>query len=126
MPSSPVVLAANLPATFYRGSGRLAAFRVADLEPRPEDWVASTTARFRQAPSGLSALPDGRLLIDAIRADPEVWLGAEHVARFGAEPGVLVKLLDAGQRLPVHVHPSREFAGAYLGSRFGKAEAWIV
>jgi mannose-6-phosphate isomerase len=38
----------------------------------------------------------------------------------------LVKLLDAGQRLPVHFHPSREFARANLGSPFGKTEAWII
>jgi mannose-6-phosphate isomerase len=126
MSTQPVVLAPNLPATFYRASGRLAAFRGMSLEPRPEDWVASTTARFRQAPAGLSALPDGTLLADAIRDDPIGWLGGEHVKTFGADPAVLVKLLDAGQRLPVHVHPSRDFARSHLASPFGKSEAWIV
>jgi mannose-6-phosphate isomerase len=122
----PVVLAPNLPETFYRGSGRLAAFRGLDLPPRPEDWVGSTTARFGQAPSGLSPLPDGTLLADAVTADPLGWLGAEHLDRFGAETGVLVKLLDAGQRLPVHVHPSRDFARSHLARPYGKSEAWII
>jgi mannose-6-phosphate isomerase len=37
-----------------------------------------------------------------------------------------VKLLDAGERLPVHVHPDRAFASEHLGSRYGKSEAWLV
>ncbi|HEY3633258.1 MAG TPA: type I phosphomannose isomerase catalytic subunit [Jatrophihabitantaceae bacterium] len=122
----PIPLDPNQPATFYRGSGRLAEFRGRALEPRPEDWIASTTARFGQAPSGLSSLPDGRLLADAIAADPLAWLGERHVDRHGANPALLVKLLDAGQRLPVHVHPDRRFAAAHLASGYGKTEAWIV
>src|SRR5690349_1517257 len=122
----PVVVGPNLPQTFYRGSGRLAAFRDADLPAWPEDWVASTTARHGLAPSGLTALPDGRLLRDAITADPSAWLGDAHAARYGADAALLVKLLDAGQRLPVHVHPSRSFARSHLASPHGKTEAWIV
>ena len=122
----PVALGPNQPATFYRGSGRLAAFRGLDLEPRPEDWIASTTTRYGQAGSGLSVLPDGTLLVDAVAAEPLAWLGAAHVARHGADPGLLVKLLDAGQRLPVHLHPDRPFALAHLASPYGKTEAWIV
>ena len=49
-----------------------------------------------------------------------------HVARFGSEPALLVKLLDAGQRLPVHFHPGRAFAREALGSRYGKTEAWVI
>lgn len=122
----PIVLGPNQPATFYRGSGRLGAFRGLQLEPRPEDWVASTTTRFGQAPAGLTTLPDGTLLADAVATDPLRWLGAEHVERHGANPALLVKLLDAGQRLPVHVHPDRTFARSHLASGYGKTEAWIV
>ncbi len=39
---------------------------------------------------------------------------------------LLTKLLDAGTRLPLHVHPSREFARANLDSELGKTEAWLV
>src|SRR5215470_15172790 len=122
----PVALGPNQPATFYRGSGRLAAFRGMDLEPRPEDWVASTTTRYGQAGSGLSVLPDGTFLADAVAAEPLAWLGPAHVALHGTDPALLVKLLDAGQRLPVHVHPDRPFALAHLASPYGKTEAWIV
>jgi mannose-6-phosphate isomerase len=71
-------------------------------------------------------LPDGRVLRDAVAEHANSWLGAAHVARFGTDPALLVKLLDAGQRLPVHCHPSDAFAAAHFGSRYGKTEAWVV
>lgn len=123
-----LVLPANQPKQFYRGGASIAALRGGgdDREFGPEDWVGSTTTRFGQPESGLSRLPDGRWLRDAVREDPEQWLGSEHVAAFGDSTALLVKLLDAGQRLPVHCHPSDRFAQQHLGSRFGKTEAWIV
>ncbi len=63
---------------------------------------------------------------DVIGADPDGWLGADHVARFGADPALLTKLLDAGERLPVHFHPGRAFAHAHLGLDHGKTEAWVI
>jgi mannose-6-phosphate isomerase len=66
------------------------------------------------------------VLRDALAADPEPFLGRAHVERFGADPALLVKLLDAGQRLPVHCHPSREFARRHLDCPFGKTEAWVI
>jgi mannose-6-phosphate isomerase len=122
----PVALEPNLPATFYRGSSLLAAFRGMELPPGPEDWVASTTSRFGQSPSGQTRLTDGTLLADVIADDPDAWLGPAHVARYGADPAVLVKLLDAGQRLPLHAHPNRSFAMSHLSSPYGKTEAWII
>jgi mannose-6-phosphate isomerase len=84
--------------------------------------VASPVPRFGESNAGLTVLPDGRTLVDAL-AD---WLGPAHVAEYGADPAVLVKLLDAGERLPVHCHPDRRFARAHLASGYGKTEAWIV
>jgi mannose-6-phosphate isomerase len=74
----------------------------------------------------MTRLADGSLLAEVIAADPVGWLGSEHVARYGTSTALLVKLLDAGQRLPVHVHPSRDFATKHLASPYGKTEAWIV
>jgi mannose-6-phosphate isomerase len=84
------------------------------------------TTRFGSATQGLSVLGDGRLLRDAVEAEPLAWLGAAHVEAYGAETDLLVKLLDVGQRLVVHVHPDRAFAQRHLGCRHGKSEAWIV
>jgi mannose-6-phosphate isomerase len=112
---------------FYRGDGRIDRLRgTAGHEDKPEDWIASVTARFGTATAGMTRLPGGPLLAEAIAASPEQWLGAEHTAKFGADPGLLVKLLDTGQRLPVHVHPDRGFAREHLASPHGKTEAWIV
>ena len=117
-----ISLPANQPETFYRGAGRIAAFRSGSALPdRPEDWVGSTTARFGLAPSGLTTLPDGRLLAEAVADDPAYWVGPGRT-----ETGVLVKLLDTGQRLPLHVHPDRRFATAHLASPYGKTEAWVI
>ena len=123
----PIALGPNTPATFYRGDGRIDRLRgTSGHEDRPEDWIGSVTARFGTGTVGMTRLPDGSLLADAVAADPVGWLGAEHVARYGSDTGLLVKFLDAGQRLPVHVHPDRGFAAEHLARPHGKTEAWIV
>jgi mannose-6-phosphate isomerase len=122
-------LDANTPRSFYRGAGRIHRFRGVPPPPDPyfpEDWIASTTSRFGAAPLGLTTLPDGRRLADAVAAEPAWWLGPAHVAAYGPDPAILVKLLDAGQRLPVHVHPDRRFAMTHLASPYGKTEAWVI
>ena len=123
----PIVLGPNMPAMFYRGAGRIDRLRgTTGHEDRPEDWISSVTSRFGTRTDGKTTLPDGTLLADAVAAEPEAWLGAEHVAKYGSDTGLLVKLLDAGQRLPVHVHPDRSFAAEHLASPHGKTEAWVV
>ena len=127
--TAPIKLPANQPPQFYRGGAAIAALRgksTSDKTFGPEDWVASTTTLHGQAENGLTRLPDGRWLRDAVAADPGHWLGARHVAAFAGSTALLVKLLDAGQRLPVHFHPSDSFARKHFDSHFGKTEAWIV
>jgi mannose-6-phosphate isomerase len=118
----------NRMAMFYAGGERIDRFRgLATPAVGPEDWVASVT-QLPGAPdgTGISWLPDGTSLRVAVDADPVGWLGAPLASRWGGSPGVLVKLLDAGERLPVHCHPSRPFAAEHLASPFGKTEGWIV
>ncbi len=124
---SPAVLGRNSPPTFYRGAGRIDRFRGAttDVSDRPEDWVASTVTRFGEETHGLTILDTGKALRDEVRADPTAWVGQADVP----SPELLVplvKLLDAGQRLPVHVHPSDERARALDVGPHGKAEAWFI
>jgi mannose-6-phosphate isomerase len=124
----PVQLGPNQPRQFYKGGQSIAELRgLAGTDDfGPEDWVGSATPRFGRGDDGVTVMPDGRYFRDVIGADPEGWLGPDHVEYFGAEPALLVKLLDAGERLPVHVHPDRSFAVRQLGSRHGKTEAWVV
>jgi mannose-6-phosphate isomerase len=78
------------------------------------------------SPSGLSLLPDGRRLVDALDGDPVGFLGPEHLASFGPDPMLLVKLLESAVRLLIHCHPDREFAHRHLNCSHGKTEAWFV
>jgi mannose-6-phosphate isomerase len=123
----PIVLPPNVLHHFYEGGSRIADLRGLELadDHSPEEWVGAVNTTF-DGTRGLSRLEDGTLLRDAIEADPESYLGADHVARWGSDPGLLVKLLDAGQRLPVHLHPGRAFAAEHLGLAHGKTEAWII
>jgi mannose-6-phosphate isomerase len=92
----------------------------------PEDFVASATEVFAGGGVGLTTLTDGTRLRDAIAADPAGYLGEDHVRAFGADPMLLVKLLDTRERLFVHYHPSTSFARTVLARAYGKTEAWIV
>ncbi|RFU79269.1 mannose-6-phosphate isomerase [Trichoderma arundinaceum] len=126
---APIILPANQPANnFYAGGARISAFR---SDPQcgshePEDWIASTTCCSGKGNIGLSRLPDGTFLADAVASEPEKWLGSDHVAKYGADTKLLVKLLDAGQRLPVHAHPHVSWASKHLQKKHGKAEAWYI
>jgi mannose-6-phosphate isomerase len=124
----PLELPPNQFHRFYRGGARIDAFRglPAGADGRPEDWIGSAATTLGEEHEGLSRLADGRLLRDALEADPEAFLGREHVERWGADPALLVKLLDAGERLPVHFHPGRSFAREHLGLAYGKTEAWLI
>jgi mannose-6-phosphate isomerase len=129
--SQPQVLPAKLPSNqfdhFYRGGDRIGALRHGPGGPmRPEEWIGSITTRFGESEQGLSRLPDGTFLKDAIAANPISWLGQAHIDSFGLSIEVLVKLLDPDQRLPVHFHPNKAFAKQHLGLDHGKTEAWII
>lgn len=124
-----IVLGSNCPPDrFYLGGKRITDFRgdPSASAREPEDWVASTTTLAGEESLGLTTLPSGGTLLDAINDDPIAWLGRAHVDRFGADTRLLVKLLDAGQRLPVHAHPDGAFAHRHLGRAHGKAEAWFI
>ena len=128
------------PITRSTGSTRAAAdaaFR--GLPDRPddwwsEDWVGSCTLANNPdpdgRPQGLSAVEvpglGGDTLAELIAADPEAMVGGAFADRWGPIAGILVKLLSPAGQVPLHAHPSREWAARHLGSPFGKTEAWIL
>jgi mannose-6-phosphate isomerase len=127
----PVRMAPNTFEHVYAGGARIADLRGLDLgsDHRPEEWLASTVTRYGEQRTGLAHTEDGTLLRDLVARDPRHWLGPDpaRMRRGGdADTGVLVKLLDASQRLPVHVHPDRDFAQRHLDCPYGKTEAWYV
>ncbi len=100
----------------------------------PEEWVASVTKASNVGREHLEEgfsrimLQDGTTLLlkDIIASNPEQFLGQAHVDQYGMDTGVLVKVLDAAERLTIQVHPDPEFARQQFHSRFGKTEAWYV
>ncbi len=100
-----------------------------------EDWIASTTRAVNRGrehiAEGVSQVrvgldPTPRDFAELLASDPEYFLGAAHVKKFGAQPQLLVKFLDSGTRLHFQVHPTREFAQRVLGAPSGKTEAYYV
>ena len=91
----------------------------------PEEWVASsvpaTLNKGRDPREGISVIKGTHIGFDELlRAEPARMLGDRK------ELGVLLKVLDGSMRLPVQVHPSKSFSQKYLGSQYGKAEAWLI
>lgn len=130
----PLLMPDNRVPVFYAGGDQIDAFRTEPGDNRgPEDWVASLSrmpgsslAPGVSPDTGISRTTDGRSLRDLVDRDPDGWLGRALADKYRGDSGLLVKLLDAGERLPVHCHPTRPFAASHLGSLFGKTEGWIV
>jgi mannose-6-phosphate isomerase len=127
MSIGPVFLPVNQIDHFYLGGDNIGLLRRGPGGPRrPEEWLGSTVARFGEKDRGVTVLANGENLRELVTTDPNAWLGPDHVERYGSNSAILVKLLDAGERLPVHVHPSRRFAKDHLDCDYGKTEAWVV
>jgi len=131
----PLPLAYHPLYRFYEGGSLTRDFR--GLPRRPddwwsEDWVGSCTSAGNAdpdgRPQGLSPvdLPGAGTLSEIVQALPEDMVGARFAERWGPVTGVLVKLLSPAGQVPLHAHPTREWARRHLGSPFGKTEAWIL
>lgn len=98
----------------------------------PEEWIISTVCaknagREHIKDEGLSYLEDEKIsLKEIIESEPEKALGKAHYARFGCSTGVLVKLLDAAERLGIQAHPNKKKARLYFDSDYGKTECWHI
>lgn len=131
----PLRLPDNRVPVYYEGGAGIDRFRGQShgTVGGPEDWVgsmcrlpASIVGADGPVDAGLSTTVDGDVLLELVQGDPVGWLGVALSERFGGDSGLLVKLLDAGERLPVHCHPTRSFGADHLGSLFGKTEGWII
>lgn len=99
----------------------------------PEDWIASTVLAVnpgRESTSeGLSRvlnLPGQPVLKALFEADPAAWFGELHAHRLGSTLGMLIKIIDAGERLTIQVHPDKSYAKQFFHSEYGKTEAWYI
>lgn len=98
----------------------------------PEEWIMSTVVA-RNA--GREALEEGMCHLEGSgislkqflsSPDAAALLGERHVRRWGTNTGVLVKLIDAAERLTVQVHPDKGKAMELFHSSYGKTECWHV
>ena len=99
----------------------------------PEVWVSSVTEAKNPEKiedEGLSFIEtsDGSKLSlkSEIDSNPEYYLGRDHINKNGNNLGILVKLLDASERLTIQVHPDKLKAESLFNSKFGKTEAWLI
>jgi mannose-6-phosphate isomerase len=99
----------------------------------PEDWVASTTRavnagreNIREGVSSATLGGNAHDFADLLASDPAYFLGTAHAAKYGANPQLLVKLLDPSIRLHFQAHPTADFARRFLKSVSGKTEAYHI
>ena len=98
----------------YKGGSRIDKFTQEVFVKKgmyPEDWTASATAVKNSSgmTEGIGITENGEKITDIIGND--------------ILP-ILVKLLDADERLVIQVHPTVNFSQRYLNSSFGKTECW--
>ena len=90
----------------------------------PEEWIASSVRAINPGREdvleGVSVTEDGVPFSQLLEQYPEQMLGGRK------DLGVLVKFLDSAIRLPMQVHPTREFSRIHFHSNYGKAESWLV
>ena len=86
----------------------------------PEDWISS----FLEAKNpqyvekeGISKVGEG--YITDYAATEDFGIGR-------TEPALLTKLLDAGERLGIQVHPTDDYSKLHFGTPFGKTECWHI
>lgn len=89
------------------------------MEPLAETWDCSVH------PDGTSVIASGKykghLLNDILQDHPE-FIGSHPRNGFP----ILVKLIDASQKLSIQVHPTDEYAQSHENGESGKTEMWYV
>lgn len=99
----------------------------------PEVWVSSVTEAKNPDKiqnEGLSFIEtddNSKISLKSeIESNPKYYLGEYHLNKHGTSLGILVKLLDAAERLTIQVHPDKIKAASLFNSQFGKTEAWLI
>lgn len=104
---------------------------LADLGKRlPSSGIVAESWEISGHQNGCSIIANGHLtgasLQEAVRACGRALLGSILPENDTAGFPLLVKLIDARERLSVQVHPGEAFAGAHENGEHGKNEMWYV
>lgn len=123
--SNPIFFENNRVYRVYIGGKGFNGF-LPDAEdgPFPEEWVASKVKainpKYFGKRDGVSVVKGTDIFFDdLLDSYPEELSG-------GKKYDCLVKFLDSAIRLPVQVHPTKEFSRKHFNSDYGKTEAWLV
>ncbi len=123
----PLLQTENRVYRTYRG-GRLLDQFVGNPNPAdsflPEDWISSFVEaknRVYRPGEGISrVMVDGEALpITEVITPDDLGPGRE-------DSGVLVKYLNAAERLGIQVHPTPDFSRKHFGTNYGKTECWHI
>lgn len=111
----------------YRGGKTMGEFlhlTAAEDGFTPEDWISS----FHEAKNPVYVENEGisRVIVDGRERLITEVVEVEDYGRGRTDSGVLIKFLDAAERLGIQVHPTREYAARVLSSPYGKTECWYV
>ena len=111
----------------YKGGKLLDKFlgkSVCEDSEYPEDWISSFVAAKNKVVvenEGITKVQteDGVKLITDVIDNSDFGLGRDT-------SGVLIKYLDAAERLGIQVHPTKDYALKYFNTPFGKTECWHI
>lgn len=89
----------------------------------PEEWICSKVKainpKYFGVRDGVSVVEGTNIFLnDLIKNDKRIEGNKKY--------DCLVKYLDSAIRLPMQVHPTKEFSKKYFNSTYGKTEAWLV
>ncbi len=111
----------------YRGGKALDAFLGKESGADgfyPEDWISSFTEAKNKDYIPMEGI--SHVLAEGKRIPITDAVSSEDFGPGREESGVLVKLLDAGERLGIQVHPTPAFSLAHFGCPHGKTECWHI
>jgi mannose-6-phosphate isomerase len=95
----------------------------------PETGIVAESWEVSSHPEGPSVIAGGEFagmsLTDLIERYPTEVLGSAVTLKYGTKFPLLVKLIDANQKLSVQVHPDDVYALAHE-AEFGKHEIWYI
>ena len=125
--SKPLFFKDNRVYRVYLGGKGISLLRQREEEQDdffPEEWIASKVKainpKYFGERDGVAVVEGADAYFDDLLRDyPDLLLG-------GRKYDCLVKYLDSAIRLPMQVHPTKEFAKKHFGSDYGKTEAWLV
>ncbi|HKL74291.1 MAG TPA: mannose-6-phosphate isomerase [Clostridia bacterium] len=122
----PLFFERNRVFRVYLGGKGFTAFWDDELNDNmfPEEWVASKVKainpKYFGERDGVSKIKGADIFFDDLLDEfPSELLGNRKY-------DCLVKFLDSAIRLPVQVHPTKEFSKKHFNSEYGKTEAWLV